>query len=217
MTRLYFDTEFTGLKQKTTLISIGIVSENGRQFYAEFRDYDRSMVDSWISENVISKLKHTDFFAKHKKENYHEFQDRDNGRYEVEVVYGNQLPKEFNFSVNDSTIYECAGSKAFVAEMLKRWISQFGKCELYSDVYAYDWVLFCDLFGGALNIPENVYYIPQDLATSFRQNGIDPDISRAEFADASPVALHNALADAWMIKGCFEKIESLKNRKNVLS
>lgn len=55
-TKLFFDTEFTGLHQKTTLISIGIVAESGETFYAEFTDYNKSQVDDWIKYNVIAKL-----------------------------------------------------------------------------------------------------------------------------------------------------------------
>jgi len=56
MTKLFFDTEFTGLHQKTTLISIGIVSENGKTFYAELLDYDKNQLSDWLKENVISNL-----------------------------------------------------------------------------------------------------------------------------------------------------------------
>ena len=54
--KIFFDTEFTGLHKNTTLISIGLVAENGEKFYAEFTDYDESQCDDWIKENVISKL-----------------------------------------------------------------------------------------------------------------------------------------------------------------
>lgn len=54
--KIFFDTEFTGLHQNTTLISIGIVDENGREFYAELNDYDKDQLDPWISENVIDNL-----------------------------------------------------------------------------------------------------------------------------------------------------------------
>ena len=54
--KLFFDMEFTGLRQNTTPISIGIVSEDGKRFYAEFTDYDESQCDDWIKENVIKKL-----------------------------------------------------------------------------------------------------------------------------------------------------------------
>lgn len=54
--KVFFDTEFTGLHKNTTLISIGLVDENGRTFYAEFSDYDKSQCDDWIHENVIKHL-----------------------------------------------------------------------------------------------------------------------------------------------------------------
>lgn len=54
--KIFFDTEFTGLHKNTTLISIGLIDENGRTFYAEFSDYDESQCDEWIKENVISHL-----------------------------------------------------------------------------------------------------------------------------------------------------------------
>lgn len=53
---IYFDMEFTGLHQTTTLISIGCISQNGNQFYAEFPGFDTSQVDDWIQENVIDNL-----------------------------------------------------------------------------------------------------------------------------------------------------------------
>ena len=56
--KLFFDVEFTGLRQNTTPISIGIVSEDGKRFYAEFTDYDEGQCDDWIKENVISELLH---------------------------------------------------------------------------------------------------------------------------------------------------------------
>ncbi len=53
---IYFDTEFTGLHKNTTLISIGLISEDGKQFYAELVDYDKSQCDKWITDNVLKHL-----------------------------------------------------------------------------------------------------------------------------------------------------------------
>lgn len=55
-TKIFFDTEFTGLHQNTTLISIGLVSECGKTFYAELNDYDTSQIDEWLQKNVIDNL-----------------------------------------------------------------------------------------------------------------------------------------------------------------
>ncbi len=59
-TKCFFDTEFTGLHQKTTLISICLIAEGGRKFYAEFTDYDKNQVDEWLQKNVVDKLYLTD-------------------------------------------------------------------------------------------------------------------------------------------------------------
>lgn len=53
---LFLDCEFTGLRQDTTLISLALVSEDGKQFYAEFTDYDRSQVGEWVRKNVLVNL-----------------------------------------------------------------------------------------------------------------------------------------------------------------
>ena len=55
-TKIFFDTEFTGLHQNTTLISIGLISECGKTFYAELTDYDKSQIDDWLQNNVLDNL-----------------------------------------------------------------------------------------------------------------------------------------------------------------
>lgn len=55
--KVFLDTEFTGLHQNTTLISLGMVTEHNESFYAEFTDYDKIQVDEWVQEHVIDNLK----------------------------------------------------------------------------------------------------------------------------------------------------------------
>ena len=56
MRQIFFDTEFTGLHQNTTLVSIGLVSDEGERFYAELTDFDDSQCDEWITKNVLNHL-----------------------------------------------------------------------------------------------------------------------------------------------------------------
>jgi len=186
MTKLFFDTEFTGLHQKTTLISIGIVAETGETFYAELTDYDATQIDSWLQENVISKLKYPDL----------------HGGLTSCVSYGG---KHGEYPV------DCAGDTAYVKKQLSEWIAQFESVEMWSDCLAYDWVLFNNIFGGAFDIPKNVYYIPFDICTLFKLKGIDPDISREEFSAGitDTTHKHNSLWDAKVIEGCYEKLMTL--------
>jgi len=168
---VYFDTEFTGLHQYTTLISIGCVSEDGKQFYAQLSDYDEDQVNDWIRENVLAHLWYGDHSA-------------------------GQVP-------------DFIGTHEQIARCLAEWLSQWPQVVMFSDCLAYDWVLFCELFGGALNIPQNVYYIPVDLATALLMHNVDPDINREEFASMSDGATkHNAAWDAKVIRQCFLKLRN---------
>ena len=57
--KIFFDTEFTGLHQGTTLISIGMIAEDGRELYCELNDYDKTQIDEWLRDNVIANLHNT--------------------------------------------------------------------------------------------------------------------------------------------------------------
>ena len=83
---------------------------------------------------------------------------------------------------------------------------------MWSDCLSYDWVLFCQIFGHAFNVPSNVYYIPFDICTLFFAKGIDPDVNREEFSivyDKIKQDKHNALHDAMVIKACFERLKTM--------
>ena len=54
--KVFFDTEFTGLHQGTTLISFGAVADSGEEIYFEMKDYSREQLDDWLRDNVIANL-----------------------------------------------------------------------------------------------------------------------------------------------------------------
>ncbi len=199
ITKIFFDTEFTGLHKNTTLISIGLIAETGETFYAEFDDYDKSQVNDWIQENVISKLKFTDKITAAIGSYEHWISDK--GHYKDAI--------DMALNCKDMREFECIGKKPMIKDRLERWLCQFDSIEMWSDCLAYDWVLFNDLFGNAFNIPKNIYYIPFDICTLFKIKGIDPDISREKFGCGEVYAempKHNALWDAQVIKMCYDKL-----------
>lgn len=182
MKKLFFDTEFTGLHQKTTLISIGIIADSGETFYAELTDYAKDQVDDWLRDNVIANLLYND----------------------QELRRKSTIP-----FLTEGANYTGFGNTQTVNEYLQIWLSQFGDVEFWSDCLSYDWVLFNQLFGHAFNIPKNVYYIPFDICTLFKIRGIDPDINREEYAEyESESVKHNALHDAKVIRECYLKLIS---------
>ncbi len=147
--------------------------------------------------------------------------------------YGNAL--EFALAKKDMSHFRCIGKTPMVRNRLEKWLEQFEHIEMWSDCDSYDWVLFCQIWGHAFNIPKNIYYIPFDISTLFKCNGIDPDINREEYGcdsitvnpDGSKtptflnddgfvmdVKKHNALWDAIVIGRCRKKLMLLGEGKS---
>jgi hypothetical protein len=197
MNNIYFDCEFTGLHQHTTLISIGLYDEVGGSFYAEFIDYDRTHVDQWIEDNVITNLQL---------------------KYNQDTYYNSVITDSSEDTMGDVAVVNCKGNKEFITKCLISWLKGvYNRCDrklkFVSDCMAYDWVLINALWGGALNTPEFIDYIPIDICTMFTDRDIDPDINREEFAFEGTgvpdgAAKHNSLWDAEVIKLCYEKMKN---------
>jgi hypothetical protein len=182
--KLFFDTEFTGLRQGTGLISLALCAADGRELYAELSDFEREACDPWVARHV---LPHTRWLHR-------------------QPLPAPRLEREGGTSL-------CLGGRERVRQTLQEWLAGFGPVELWGDCPAYDWVLFCELFGGALALPSSVYYIPFDLATLLRVRGLDPDSDRAELAGGleaaagAGAARHNALTDARLIRACHARLD----------
>lgn len=54
--RYFLDTEFIERPGLLDLISIGIVCEDGRSYYAVSTEFDESKACQWVRDNVIAKL-----------------------------------------------------------------------------------------------------------------------------------------------------------------
>ena len=159
MVKIFFDCEFSSLNQYSQLLSIGLVSENGDEFYAEV-EYDPNKIHFWVKENVLPKL-------------------------------------------NDKKL-----TRNELKSKLNDYFAQFDEpIEMWGDVPHYDWVHFCEIYGGALNLPENIYYICFDIATLFKVKGLDPDVDREKYLKTNKTdKKHNALWDAQIAFQCYYKL-----------
>ena len=188
-TKIFFDFEFTGLHRHTTPISLGMVSECGQMFYAEFRGYDTAQVSEWVEENVINNLT---------------MQDQDG--VDEYLIIGNPLYCKGYLPDVGKRVRQWLtpfDSIEFWGDVPHYdWVLM---CELIGVVDEWHTVM-----------PSNIFYLPFDLATHLKSKGYDPDVSRAAFsadwiADSADggggATLHNALWDARMIKACYERIE----------
>lgn len=178
-TKVFMDCEFTGLVQNTKLISIGMVDENGRTFYAEMDNIKYIDINPWIEKNVLI---HT-------------------------ILYGNNSCDDLQLEEN-YVFYSCNTYHELAACIIE-WLEQYDTVELISDVSCYDMVLFCELFGGSLNLPKKIvpvcYDICQDIAKFYNCSMAEAfDKSREDivlgFYPLPEGVKHNALYDAQVIK-----------------
>lgn len=193
--KLFLDTEFTGLHKETTLISIGMVSENGQTFYAELTDYNQNQVDDWIQANVISKLKFTE----------------------------STIDKEgWFFSSSAEGSIEGRGTKAQVREVLNQWLAQFESVEVVSDCGHFDFVLFLDLVADhVFQVPPHIAPVYQDINQDLMvyydcEATVAFNMSRELLCEYMGANLpteekHNALYDAYVIKEIYEFLHEEPN------
>lgn len=58
--RVFVDTEFTDFLN-TDLISIGLVSDTGEEFYAENLEFNKDLSSAWVQQNIYPTLDHDKF------------------------------------------------------------------------------------------------------------------------------------------------------------
>ena len=178
-TRLFLDTEFTGLHQQTSLISLAIVAETGRAFYAEFSDFKKDQLTPWLEENVLSHL---------------------------------TMTKQRDGYIDQATenLIQVKGNHAFVRSLIETFLGQFEAVGFWIDYVAFDWVLFCELWGGSMELPKHVYYIPFCFSTHLSENGIDPNIDRIQLLDSAVQGQigpkHHAYWDVMLNKLVFQQL-----------
>lgn len=56
---IFIDTEFTGEHAYTTLVSLGIITLEGDEFYVTLNDYDKNQVTEWLKNNVLKDIDET--------------------------------------------------------------------------------------------------------------------------------------------------------------
>lgn len=66
--KYFYDTEFIEDGKTIDLISIGIVAEDGRTYYAISNEFDATKANSWVTENVLSKLETDPVLYKSRKQ-----------------------------------------------------------------------------------------------------------------------------------------------------
>lgn len=155
--KYWFDTEFIDDGKTIDLISIGIISEDGRMYYAESNEFDEAKACEWVQKNVIAIL---DGGGK----------SRSQIRDEVRAFVGDDAHPEF-------------------------W-TYYG---------AYDWVVFCQLWGTMLSLPPAW----PNLCMDIKQLSIV--MGNVRFPEQATTK-HNALNDAIWTKEAWEVLRDYRTK-----
>ena len=170
--KYFLDTEFIeGFKKPLfgkrrhfiDLISIGIVAEDGREYYAVSNEFNTKDADNWVRKNVIDKIEVQLFqqqntFAKYHfnfnlKELLKQF-GKSNKQIAEEIIQF-VFNKEYqNFKQDRKEFHQRTKEYGW---NIKTPIEFYG---YYAD---YDWVLFCSLFGRMIDLPKGFPMYCKDL------------------------------------------------------
>lgn len=167
----WFDTEFMEDGTTIELISIGVVCEDGREFYAESLDADYSHANEWVVENVLPHL-----WSRQSDKSEYNHWSRDGG--------------------TGGLMY-----RADLARELRRWICQGGTAPEFWAYYGdYDWVVLCQLYGRMIDLPEGWPMFAMDVKQLAVSLG-DPELPPQESTEHHALADARWTRDAWSFLG----------------
>ena len=179
MTIYCYDTEFLEDGKTIELISIGIVSNDGREYYAvnSDMDVDRIRKDSWLLENVWKHLPLRGYRS-----------------HLVTVGCGNEIRTK-DAGILDTKDVRVKPKWVIANEVRDFLLAGSGEPELFAYYAAYDHVALAQLWGRMINLPEGIPMWTHDLMQYLEQM---PEDFQKPPQDGDE---HHALADArWNMK-----------------
>lgn len=137
MTRVYYDTEFIEDGRTIDLISIGIVTDDGREYYAVNRDapWKRIKRHDWLRENVLPSL------------------PQPHGDWILEA------PKRWPINFMDPLVKR----RDVIAREVRDFLLDIADRELWAWYGAYDHVVLCQLWGSMVDLPDGIPMWTNDL------------------------------------------------------
>ncbi|MFN7930315.1 MAG: 3'-5' exoribonuclease [Blastocatellia bacterium] len=164
--RYWYDTEFIEDGHTIDLISIGMVAEDGREYYAVSSDFSRvrMLQNQWLVDNVVPHLPA-------RKVDQNRGWDWANFQEDFASGLWKRRPQ----------------IKLDLLEFCDR--RQYGKPEFWGYFSAYDHVALCQLFGTMMDLPREWPMYTRDIE-QLRDSLGNPALP------AQPKNAHDALADA---------------------
>lgn len=171
MTIYCYDTEFLEDGRTIELISIGIVCEDGREYYAvnSDADWDRIKKDDWLMDNVVRHL------PTHR-----------GGEVEKRTGFGDKGFAWGGIHMKDIRVKP----KWVIANEVREFLLAGPDPELWAYYAAYDHVALAQLWGKLISLPKGLPMWTHDLMQEMDRGGFDSSLV------PQPSNAHNALADA---------------------
>lgn len=192
--RFWYDTEFIDDGRTIDLISIGIVAEDGSEYYAVNSEmpWDRIKGREWLVRNVVPSLPLDDRNAierwlKHPTNSYPK-----PGLDLLSLDVTNVHVKPRQVIANE------------VAQFLRGPVEPWWPVELWAWYGAYDHVALAQLFGPMIQLPDGLPMWTNDLRQVVHHLGVDPDSLPQQ-----QTGLHNALADARHLRVMHQHVSAL--------
>jgi hypothetical protein len=183
--KYFIDTEFREQPCTIDLISIGIVAEDGSEYYALNKECNLKKVwkDDWLRTNVLLPIY-------------------------IDKVHGDMRNyATFSYSTVKGIFKGFGKTKAELAFEIQNFVSD--KPEFYGYYADYDWVVFCWIFGRMIDLPNGFPMYCKDLKQIMDENGLDEAWKEANCPENAHQ--HNALWDARWTRDLYFAIKKVVN------
>lgn len=182
MTRVFYDTEFLEDGERIHLISIGMVREDGTEYYAVNSDADWKAIarHRWLCENVVPHLPLT----------------RTGTLPHLVTPASHHSDVDFWFTLDEGSAL--VKPQQVIANEVRDFILGVPDPELWADYCAYDHVRLAQLWGPMIRLPEGIPMWTHELRQEWERLG-KPDLPSLPGARE-----HNALDDAREVKFRYE-------------
>lgn len=192
--KYFFDTEFIEDGRTIDLISIGMVCEDGREYYAVSEEFDFGKASEWVIKNVLHPM---GIFKPIKSINPSDPSISPNTRNTLTYAKSrNAIAEDILHFTGGEYEVENLPPGARGIKMKAKLKSGEPKPEFWAYFADYDWVVLCQLFGTMMNLPDGWPMFCLDLKQqAFLRN---VELPKQE------EGLHNAIADARWVKQSWE-------------
>lgn len=180
--KYFLDTEFIENGHTIDLLSIALVSDDGRSLYYQHKNAKFKDAGDWVWRNVFPRLNHFDMRGDRSCQPLSgSLGDKSS------TCAASDCPWRSRWEIRDAVIQFCDQER-------------FGKPEFWGYYSAYDWVAFCQLFGAMVSLPKGYPMFCRDLIQWCKMIG-NPELPKCP-------GEHGALADALWNKQVWEFLNS---------